>query len=296
MLRVGYRIRLSSGKGPDREGVVTALVGSMLRVRWPSQEETIVIPGPGTLTVLASSGDDAPSAVPPGQPAPKKAAAKKAAPKKAAPKKAAPKKAVAKAAPKKAAPKAAAKKAAPKKAAAKKAAPTKKKAATGKTASAKKKRADQDRCQEGDGQEWQRDADGREAPGSLISAARPARSPRKCCERDRDQDDTIGQGHRQLDAVLARGPTPPPVRNSGATFGACPSLRSESASRGQPPPPQPGLGLSRRRTAARLRPVTSPTRPWAPPLSADRCSCVVKGRARLDKTEIGHSWWRAGSW
>ena len=78
MLRVGYRIRLSSGKGPDREGVVTALVGSMLRVRWPSQEETIVIPGPGTLTVLASSGDDAPSAVPPRQPAPKKAVAKKA--------------------------------------------------------------------------------------------------------------------------------------------------------------------------------------------------------------------------
>ena len=84
MLRVGYRVRLSSGKGPDREGVVTALVGSMLRVRWASQEETMVIPGPGTLTVLASSGDDAPSAAPPGQPVPKKAAPKKAAPKKAA--------------------------------------------------------------------------------------------------------------------------------------------------------------------------------------------------------------------
>ena len=49
MIRVGYRIRLASGKGPDREGVVTALIGSMLRVRWPSQEETIVIPGPGTV-------------------------------------------------------------------------------------------------------------------------------------------------------------------------------------------------------------------------------------------------------
>ena len=47
MLRVGYRIRLSSGKGPDREGVVMALVGSMLRVRWSSQEETLVIPHPG---------------------------------------------------------------------------------------------------------------------------------------------------------------------------------------------------------------------------------------------------------
>ena len=140
MLKVGYRIRLSSGKGPDREGVVTALVGSMLRVRWPSQEETIVIPGPGTLTVLASSGDDTPSAVPPRQPAPKKAVAKKAAPKDTVPTKATPRKAVAKAAPKKATPKNAVAKAAPKKATPKKAVPTEKKAATGKTASAKKTR------------------------------------------------------------------------------------------------------------------------------------------------------------
>ena len=130
MLRVGYRIRLSSGKGPDREGVVTALVGSMLRVRWSSQEETIVSPGPGTLTVLASLGDDAPSELSPRQPAPKKAAAGKVAPKKAAAKKAAPKKAAPK--------KAAAKKVAPKTAAAKKATPAKKKAASGKTAAAKK--------------------------------------------------------------------------------------------------------------------------------------------------------------
>ena len=130
MLRVGYRIRLTSGKGPDREGVITALVGSMLRVRWPSQEETIVIPGPGTVTVLASSGDDAPSAVPPGPSAAKRAAVKKAAPKKAVPKRTAAKK---KAVPTKAAPK----KTAAKKTAAKKAAPTKK-AATGKAASVKK--------------------------------------------------------------------------------------------------------------------------------------------------------------
>ncbi len=133
MLRVGYRVRLTSGKGPDREGVITALVGSMLRVRWPSQEETIVIPAPGTLTVLASSDDDAPPAVPPrGSRYRRRPRPKKAAPKKAVAKKATPKKAVAKAAPKKAAPK--------------KAAPaTKKKAATGKSASAKKKAPTQDR-------------------------------------------------------------------------------------------------------------------------------------------------------
>jgi hypothetical protein len=102
MLRVGDRIRLSSGRGPDREGVVTALVGSMLRVRWPSQEETLVSPGPGTLTVLSSTVDDAQSALPPGQPTNKNAAGRKAAPKEMMPKKAAPKKAVAKATPKKA--------------------------------------------------------------------------------------------------------------------------------------------------------------------------------------------------
>jgi hypothetical protein len=53
MVNVGDRIRLSSTKGPDRDGVVTAVTGSLLRVRWPSEEETTVAPAPGTLTVLA---------------------------------------------------------------------------------------------------------------------------------------------------------------------------------------------------------------------------------------------------
>jgi hypothetical protein len=60
MVKVGDRIRLSSGKGPDREGVVTAVAGSMVGVRWPSEAETTIIPAPGTLTVVASSGDQAP--------------------------------------------------------------------------------------------------------------------------------------------------------------------------------------------------------------------------------------------
>ena len=62
MVKVGARIRLSSGKGPDRDGVVTAVSGSILRVRWPSGESTMVVPAPGTLTVLASSGDKASAA------------------------------------------------------------------------------------------------------------------------------------------------------------------------------------------------------------------------------------------
>jgi hypothetical protein len=61
MVKVGDRIRLSSGKGPDRDGTVIALAGSMVRVRWGSAAETTIIPAPGTLTVLASSGDQAPA-------------------------------------------------------------------------------------------------------------------------------------------------------------------------------------------------------------------------------------------
>ena len=80
MVKVGARIRLSSGKGPDRDGVVTAVTGSMLRVRWPSGENTMVVPAPGTLTVLGSSGDKASAT---GERVATKRTAKKAATKKA---------------------------------------------------------------------------------------------------------------------------------------------------------------------------------------------------------------------
>jgi hypothetical protein len=55
MVKVGDLIRLSSMKGPDRDGVVTAVTGSLLRVRWPSNDETTLAPAPGTLTVLAAT-------------------------------------------------------------------------------------------------------------------------------------------------------------------------------------------------------------------------------------------------
>jgi hypothetical protein len=83
MLKVGDRIRLSSGKGSDREGVVTAVMGSMVRVRWSSASETTVIPAPGTLTVLAASGARAPKATVPKQTT-AKTGAKKTVPKKTA--------------------------------------------------------------------------------------------------------------------------------------------------------------------------------------------------------------------
>lgn len=52
MVSVGDRVSLASTKGPDREGVVTGLTGSLVRIRWPSDEETTVVPAPGTLSVL----------------------------------------------------------------------------------------------------------------------------------------------------------------------------------------------------------------------------------------------------
>ena len=68
MVEVGDRIRLSSMKGPGREGLVTAVTGSLVRVRWLSGEETMVAPAPGTLSVLAA-----------GRAAPQKGAKKSAA-------------------------------------------------------------------------------------------------------------------------------------------------------------------------------------------------------------------------
>ena len=61
MVSVGDRIRLTLNKGASREGVVTGVTGSMLRVRWASDEETSVIPTPGTLTVLGRTRKLAPT-------------------------------------------------------------------------------------------------------------------------------------------------------------------------------------------------------------------------------------------
>jgi hypothetical protein len=47
MVKVGDRIRLSSGKGPYSDGIVTAVAGLMVRVRWSSEAETTIIPCTG---------------------------------------------------------------------------------------------------------------------------------------------------------------------------------------------------------------------------------------------------------
>ena len=53
MASVGDKVRVLSGKGgqPPRDGVVTAVSGSLLRIKWSTGEETSLIPGPGAVTV-----------------------------------------------------------------------------------------------------------------------------------------------------------------------------------------------------------------------------------------------------
>ena len=121
MADVGDRIEVSQTKGqPARAGLVIAIQGRMMTVRWDSGEESKLVPGPGAITVLGRGRLPSPalagSASAPGpragarpartaKRAPKKAAkapAKKAPAKKASAKKAPAKKASAKKAPRKA--------------------------------------------------------------------------------------------------------------------------------------------------------------------------------------------------
>ena len=54
MPSVGDKVRVLPNKAgqPPREGVVTAVSGTMLRIKWSTGEETSLIPGPGAVTVL----------------------------------------------------------------------------------------------------------------------------------------------------------------------------------------------------------------------------------------------------
>ena len=54
MPQVGDRVSVHSKAGP-RLGVVTASSGSMLRVRWETGDESSIVPGPGTLTVVGKA-------------------------------------------------------------------------------------------------------------------------------------------------------------------------------------------------------------------------------------------------
>ena len=57
MAEIGDRVQVPSKKvgSPPREGVVTAVVGSLLRVAWSSGEESLVTPSMGSLLVVGRS-------------------------------------------------------------------------------------------------------------------------------------------------------------------------------------------------------------------------------------------------
>ena len=87
MVKVGDHIALASNAA-TRSGVVVALSGSLIRVRWESGAETNVIPGPGTLSVVPSAKKQAAAKKPKAKAAKKSAPVKKAKPSKAKGKKA----------------------------------------------------------------------------------------------------------------------------------------------------------------------------------------------------------------
>ena len=56
MAQVGDRVQVSSprvGQAP-REGVVAGVSGALLRVRWSTGEESSLVPGAGSVTIIAS--------------------------------------------------------------------------------------------------------------------------------------------------------------------------------------------------------------------------------------------------
>ena len=57
MPEVGDRVRVGSTKIGQavREGVVTQVLGDLLRVQWSTGEESTFTPGPGSLTVVGRS-------------------------------------------------------------------------------------------------------------------------------------------------------------------------------------------------------------------------------------------------
>ena len=54
---VGDRVRVQSTKLGQavREGIVTSVVGHMLRVQWSTGEESTFMPGPGAVTVVGKA-------------------------------------------------------------------------------------------------------------------------------------------------------------------------------------------------------------------------------------------------
>ena len=64
---VGDRVRVAStkvGQAP-RDGVVTGVIGQLVRIKWSTGEESTIIPGPGAIAIVGkvrgSSSEKAPA-------------------------------------------------------------------------------------------------------------------------------------------------------------------------------------------------------------------------------------------
>ncbi len=53
----GDRVRVASTKVDQvpRDGVVTGVIGQMLRIKWSTGEESMVVPGPGAFAVIGKA-------------------------------------------------------------------------------------------------------------------------------------------------------------------------------------------------------------------------------------------------
>jgi hypothetical protein len=51
---IGDQVRIESTKvgGAPRAGIVIAVIGQLLRIRWATGEESTVVPGPGAVAVI----------------------------------------------------------------------------------------------------------------------------------------------------------------------------------------------------------------------------------------------------
>ncbi|MCU1461992.1 MAG: hypothetical protein JWO37_2067 [Acidimicrobiales bacterium] len=58
MAEVGDRVTLASAQAAPRVGVVMAVTGSMVRIRWDTGGESSMVPGPGVLSVLPAAAPD----------------------------------------------------------------------------------------------------------------------------------------------------------------------------------------------------------------------------------------------
>lgn len=79
MPKVGDRVVVEGSKvgGGRREGTLTQVVGSLIKVRWQDGGETLIAPGAGAVQFLPGNAKGGKASKPPAKAAPKASAAAK---------------------------------------------------------------------------------------------------------------------------------------------------------------------------------------------------------------------------